>query len=602
MRHGSYSVKFLRFTLILLFAFGWIFSGWPQIANFPPEIQKAFAAITLIANSDIPGTATNGTNVTLSFSAASLLEDDVVVLFGGHSATVGSAVGPVLNGVADTSYTAIASQTGGTSPNCGAWYKVMGTTPDTQVVGTSTSVGTTAAAYEVLIFRGVDTSSVLDQTSVTASNTSGQPDGATIVTQTNNAWAIVMGCSAVTDTSRGTVSGWTTKTGATANDTGVDHSISAATLEVTPAGSTAPPAWSTSWSSAAWYAITIALKPASIPTLSTSDANPVGQTSATFNGNITNTGGAGPTVRGFAWGTSNTMVGDTATTTDTVGQPFGTGAFTDSSQTLACNTTYYYRPYATNSAGMGYGAISNLFTTTACIPTVTTSDANPVGQTSATMNGNITVTGGANATVRGFAWGTDITMNGDTATTSDTTGQPFGTGAFTDSSQTLTCNTTYYARAYAENSAGKGYGGISNPFTTSACAAVYSISITPAGTIEYGFVELNTSTTTLSTSFTKTATNDGDATEKLNVKSSDATGGTGWTLASTVGTNQYKHEFSTTTGSRWDVMPDSATYVTASPSVAVSGTVGFDFRLTVPSSSDYQTKSITITVQAVAPG
>src|SRR3989338_6958069 len=131
--------------------------------------------------------------------------------------------------------------------------------------------------------------------------------------------------------------------------------------------------------------------------------------------------------------------------------------------------------------------------------------------------------------------------------------------------------------------------------------AVYSVSITPAGDIAYGFVSLSNSTTTIGSTYTKTATNDGDTAEKLNVKSSDATGGTAWTLASNIGSNIFKHEFSTTTGATWTVMPDSATYVTAKPSVAVSGTVDFDFRLTAPSSSDYQQKSITITVQAVAP-
>ena len=132
--------------------------------------------------------------------------------------------------------------------------------------------------------------------------------------------------------------------------------------------------------------------------------------------------------------------------------------------------------------------------------------------------------------------------------------------------------------------------------------AVYSVSITPAGDIEYGFVSLSNSTTTIGSTYTKTATNDGDTAEKLNVKSSDATGGTAWTLASSIGSNIFKHEFSTTTGATWTVMPDNATYVTAKPSVAVSGTVDFDFRLTAPSvSTDYQQKSITITVQAVAP-
>jgi len=134
-------------------------------------------------------------------------------------------------------------------------------------------------------------------------------------------------------------------------------------------------------------------------------------------------------------------------------------------------------------------------------------------------------------------------------------------------------------------------------------APIYSISISPAGTIEYGRVTLSNATTTIGSTYTKIATNDGNTAEKLNIKSSDATVGTGWTLdTSNAMLDHYTHEFSTTTGSRWTFMPDSATYVTANPSVAVSGTTSFDFRLTVPSSStDYQTKSITITVQAVAP-
>src|SRR3989344_1816182 len=138
--------------------------------------------------------------------------------------------------------------------------------------------------------------------------------------------------------------------------------------------------------------------------------------------------------------------------------------------------------------------------------------------------------------------------------------------------------------------------------TAAAAAPVYSVSITSSGVVEYGFVELSTASSTVGNGYTQTAKNDGNTTEKLNVKSSNATGGTTWTLAEAIETNQYKHEFSTTTGSRWDVMPDSDTYVTAHHTVVVDGTVDFDFRLTTPSASaDYQQKSITITVQAVAP-
>jgi len=144
-------------------------------------------------------------------------------------------------------------------------------------------------------------------------------------------------------------------------------------------------------------------------------------------------------------------------------------------------------------------------------------------------------------------------------------------------------------------------------YTTKVCATaagapVYSVSITSSGTITYGFVALSAATSTVNNGYTQTAQNDGNTTEKLNVKSSNATGGTTWTLASSIGSNQFKHEFSTTTGATWTTMTAADTYVTAAPSVPQSGTINFDFRLTAPSvSADYEQKSITITVQAVAP-
>ena len=132
-------------------------------------------------------------------------------------------------------------------------------------------------------------------------------------------------------------------------------------------------------------------------------------------------------------------------------------------------------------------------------------------------------------------------------------------------------------------------------------APVYSISITSDGVIQYGFLDLNSASSTVGGD-TQVAQNNGSLNEKINVRSSNALGGTSWLLASSVASDQYTHEFSTTTGSTWVSMPDSATYVTAHPLVVPSGTMNFDFRLTSPSgTSDFTEKSITITVQAVAP-
>jgi hypothetical protein len=202
------------------------------------------------------------------------------------------------------------------------------------------------------------------------------------------------------------------------------------------------------------------------PTVTTQAASSVGQNSATANGNITATGGSSATVRGFAWGTNSALSGgDTATTTEN--GTFSTGAFTGALSSLTCNTTYYYRPYATNPTGTGLGTIVN-FTTSACtIPTVTTQAESNVTINSATANGNITSLGGAaNVTVRGFAYGTVANLSTVVATTTEN--GTFSTGAFTGALSSLTCNTTYYSRPYATNSIGTGFGTIDS-FTTSAC-------------------------------------------------------------------------------------------------------------------------------------
>ena len=100
----------------------------------------------------------------------------------------------------------------------------------------------------------------------------------------------------------------------------------------------------------------------------------------------------------------------------------------------------------------------------AVAPTVITNDAGSVGVSSATLTGTISATGGANATVRGFAWGTNSGLSGSDTSTTTNSGD-FGTGNFSQSVINLKAGITYYLRAYATNSAGNGYGTTTN-FTT----------------------------------------------------------------------------------------------------------------------------------------
>jgi hypothetical protein len=88
------------------------------------------------------------------------------------------------------------------------------------------------------------------------------------------------------------------------------------------------------------------------PTVTTSPATSITRTSATFNGEITSLGGGTVTIRGFQY--STTEYPDKESYDE---GSFSTGTFTDTPSTeLIPATGYYYRAYATNSAGTGFGA------------------------------------------------------------------------------------------------------------------------------------------------------------------------------------------------------------------------------------------------------
>ncbi len=196
-----------------------------------------------------------------------------------------------------------------------------------------------------------------------------------------------------------------------------------------------------------------------ISTLTTESANLISLNSATLNGTITNTSGENPTVRGFEYGTTISY----GTSTIESGS-FGIGAYIKNVNTLTCGTLYHYRSYATNSGGSGYGN-DQTFTTGTCsgISTLTTEAVSTLTSTSATLNGTVTNTNGANPTIRGFEYGTTISY-GTTVNESGT----FGISSYSKDISSLTCATLYHFRSYATNSVGTGYGN-DQTFTTNSC-------------------------------------------------------------------------------------------------------------------------------------
>jgi len=104
---------------------------------------------------------------------------------------------------------------------------------------------------------------------------------------------------------------------------------------------------------------------ASAPTLTTTSATSLTTTTATLNGNITDTGGSDVTTRGFQYGTTSGSGNQTSAVAEASG-PYSTGTFALNATSLTCGTTYYFRSYAINSTGPGYGSEMS-FQTSSCL-------------------------------------------------------------------------------------------------------------------------------------------------------------------------------------------------------------------------------------------
>ena len=207
-----------------------------------------------------------------------------------------------------------------------------------------------------------------------------------------------------------------------------------------------------------------------LATLSTTAITSVTSTTAVSGGNITADGGGAVTARGVCWATTVNPTTANSKTTDAS----GTGSFTSNIAGLTPGTLYHVRAYATNSAGTAYGNDLS-FTTTAVVPTVSTTGVTGITQTTANSGGNVTSDGGAGVTARGVCWGTTSgPLAGGSHTTNGT-----GTGTFTSSITGLTAGTLYYVRAYATNSIGTAYGNEVS-FTASSIVLATLTTTTPA--------------------------------------------------------------------------------------------------------------------------
>ena len=193
--------------------------------------------------------------------------------------------------------------------------------------------------------------------------------------------------------------------------------------------------------------------PIDTPSLNSNSASSITSSTAIVGGNILSNGGATVTERGICWNTLTMPTVLNAFKIDSSGKD----NFSTTISGLKPFTNYYFRAYAKNSSGIGYGNLQT-FQTAALPPIVTTASPSLVTASTATTGGDVTNDFGAPITVRGICY----SRTNSTPTISDLliNATSNSTGTYVINMSNLVENTTYYVRAYATNVAGTGYGSV----------------------------------------------------------------------------------------------------------------------------------------------
>jgi uncharacterized protein (TIGR02145 family) len=206
------------------------------------------------------------------------------------------------------------------------------------------------------------------------------------------------------------------------------------------------------------------------PIVTTANVENIFDIEARCGGHVVSDGHSTVTERGVCW---NTTGFPTILDTKTV-DGSDTGSFNSFVWGLTANTTYYVRAYATNSVGTAYGN-QMVFTTmdTIFAPTITTDSIFNISKIFASVSGTVISDGGSPITSRGICW-TDNQNSPDYCIYF--AGDSSGMSHFMGNLINLLPNTTYYAKAYADNFAGRGYGNVFQFSTLSPCSGLAIVS------------------------------------------------------------------------------------------------------------------------------
>ena len=255
-----------------------------------------------------------------------------------------------------------------------------------------------------------------------------------------------------------------------------------------------------------------------LPTVTSQAATSVDFSTATANGNITDTGYDNNDDRGCVYATSSHgdpagVPPESSVYTYHTHDPgsWGTGAFPAALSSLSEDQVYYYRMWTHNPVtGYDYSNTEQSFHTLQ-IPLITTSAATSVMNTTARLPGNVTDAGWPASDTVVVYWGDNdgVTTPGnwDYSGAPTSPAQPQGVAAFYKDISGLTPGGTYYFRAAATNTSGTTWAAATRTFSTtndppivvsSAATSVTNVSAVLNGSISscggdptcanYGFV------------------------------------------------------------------------------------------------------------------
>ncbi len=231
-------------------------------------------------------------------------------------------------------------------------------------------------------------------------------------------------------------------------------------------------------SNSVWVSTTFTTEAAPVvaPTVTTLAATGVTHNSATLNGTIT-LGNETITAQGFKYKTAAASTWTTVSASGTT--------LVATVNTLAAETAYEFKAFATTASGTVEGSVMTFTTTAAPVilpPTVTTLAATSVTHNSATLNGTIAA-GDETITAQGFKYKTTAASTWTTVSASGTT--------ITSTLNSLAAETEYQFKAFATTASGTVEGTVMTFTTTAAPIVAPTVSTLAATSVTHESATLN---------------------------------------------------------------------------------------------------------------